>query len=109
MGMPRYHSRGWPPPRPVGTAPRPPKAPEAPGAPPRAAPAATTVALSRTPPRPAATTGPGLGSTPDCVSYIRIMPLWLYATEPRYPGDHPSMNAWVYTPGMPHLVICDSS
>ena len=48
-------------------------------------------------------------SEPDCVSYIFIKPLWLYETDPRYPGDQPSMNAWVYTPGMPHFVICDSS
>src|SRR5438093_1388107 len=133
IGIPRYHSRGCPPPRPVGTAarpppnengfgpgtaaapappaavesgvpprpppprppPRPPRPPApAPPPPPRAppAPAALPAALSapapprppRPPPAPAeSATVAGVFSRPDCVSYIRIMPLWLYATEPR--------------------------
>ena len=34
-------------------------------------------------PRPVAPRPLGAASRPDCVSYMRIIPLWLYATEPR--------------------------
>ena len=95
IGLPRYHSRSCAPPRPVGTAPPrpPPRAPPAGGAA-EALPlrALAMAVLSR--------------SRPDWVSYIFMRPLWLYATDPRYPGDQPSMKACVYTPGIPHLVIC---
>src|SRR5687768_12452830 len=115
--MPRYHSRGCPPPRPVGTtaavpAPPPPARPA--GAPPSRPPAGAA-ATAPPPPRPPRPPRPAAGavtevsgpperaavvrgafatlsakSEPDCVSYIFIKPLWLYETEPRYPGDHPS-------------------
>ena len=35
------------------------------------------------PARPPAPRPPGPASRPDCVSYMRIMPLWLYDTDPR--------------------------
>src|SRR5882724_10775041 len=86
-GTGRYHSRVvWPPPRPPAPA----------GGPP----------------------GPGGGATRRCIvfapplpkiSYMRIMPLWFDAMNPRYPGDHMSTNAWVHTPGMPYLIICSIS
>ena len=64
---------------------------------PLSVPAASSVGAAAPRPVPSPRPPPAAGplSRPDCVSYMRIMPLWLYATDPRYPGDQPSMNACV--------------
>src|SRR5688500_8650474 len=102
--MPRYHSRGWPPPRPVGTAagaPAPPPPPARPAGAPPSRPPAGAAAPAPPPPRPPRPPRPAAGtvaaevsapagraevvrgalatlsakSEPDCVSYIFIKPL----------------------------------
>src|SRR5512141_3052279 len=80
-GIGRYHSRATcDPPRPPG--------------PPPSLPGRTSVRFI--------VVAPPLLNT----SYIRIMALWLYDIDPRYPGDHASMKPCVHTPGMPYFVIC---